>query len=342
MRITFLLPHISISGGVRIILTYANLLAKKGREVFVVVPDRALMRRHSANTFRLKPRWIKDFQARILRVADFDERNLPGSDVIIATAWQTASWVYKYSEKMGRKFQFIMHDERLYHGNSDDVAKVFRYPLKKIVISHWLQDIMKREFNSEAEVLIVPVDFKLFHPVKVSKDERHVRVLMLYHDFPWKGVEDGFRAFLQAKQEYPNIKLALFGARHRRINLPCDEYYYNMPQEKLASIYSGCDIYLCPSWDEGLGMPSMEAMACKCALVTYDNGGSRDYAIDGQTALVARRRDVSDLTEKLVQMIKDEELRASIAENGYQLIHKLDTWEEQTDKLEKILATSQV
>ena len=42
-------------------------------------------------------------------------------------------------------------------------------------------------------------------------------------------------------------------------------------------------------------MPSMEAMACDTALVTFDTGGCRDYARDGETALVARRRDVADL-----------------------------------------------
>ena len=39
--------------------------------------------------------------------------------------------------------------------------------------------------------------------------------------------------------------------------------------------------------------------AAQAALVTYDNGGCRDYARDGETALVARRRDVDDLAGKL-------------------------------------------
>ena len=49
-------------------------------------------------------------------------------------------------------------------------------------------------------------------------------------------------------------------------------------------------------------MPPMEAMACGAALVTYDNGGCRDYARDGETALVAKRRDVDDLAAKLEQL----------------------------------------
>ena len=52
-------------------------------------------------------------------------------------------------------------------------------------------------------------------------------------------------------------------------------------------------------------MPSMEAMACGAALVTYDNGGCRDYARDGETALVAPRRDVAALAAALGRVLDD-------------------------------------
>ena len=77
-------------------------------------------------------------------------------------------------------------------------------------------------------------------------------------------------------------------------------------------------------------------MACRCALVTYDNGGSRDYAFDGKTALVARRRDKEDLKNKLELLVKDIDLRKKIADNGYEFMQKWPTWEEQAEKLEKI------
>jgi hypothetical protein len=37
-------------------------------------------------------------------------------------------------------------------------------------------------------------------------------------------------------------------------------------------------------------MPAMKSMAGGAALATYDNGGCRDYARDGETALVAPTR----------------------------------------------------
>ena len=62
------------------------------------------------------------------------------------------------------------------------------------------------------------------------------------------------------------------------------EYHYRPTGETLRRIYASCGIYLCASWYEGLGMPSMEAIACGAALVTTDTGGSWDYAVDGKNS----------------------------------------------------------
>ena len=83
-------------------------------------------------------------------------------------------------------------------------------------------------------------------------------------------------------------------------------------------------------------MPPMEAMACGAALVTYDNGGCRDYALDGQTALVARRRDVGDLAAKLERLAADAELRARIATAGSAFIRDTFDWGRAVGRMEEI------
>ena len=68
-------------------------------------------------------------------------------------------------------------------------------------------------------------------------------------------------------------------------------------------------------------MPPMEAMACGAALCTYDNGGCRDYAIDGRTALVAPRRDVDALAGRCRRLVEDEALRETHRPAGPGLRH---------------------
>ena len=130
-----------------------------------------------------------------------------------------------------------------------------------------------------------------------------------------------------------------FGVKRPREALPYDEFHENLPQARLAWLYSRCPIYLCPSWDEGLGMPPMEAMACGAALVTFDNGGCRDYAVDGETALVAPRRDVAALSACLERIVEDRALRGRIAAKGQDFVTSRFDWDRATARLEDIIRT---
>jgi glycosyltransferase involved in cell wall biosynthesis len=338
MTITFLCPHLEIAGGVRAILGYADRLAARGHEVTLVVPARNGLRALWRRLAGAGPRWLPACRPRVLWVRRWSPRALPDADVLVATAWQSAGPVAEAPARCGAKFYLVQHYESLYHGEAPVVDATYRLPLRKIVISSWLGDIMRERFGEEAEVLVTPVDRELFHPVAAAGAPAGLRVLMLHHHYPWKGVADGVEAVARAKRRIPDVVLVGFGVRPPRDAAPYDEFHANPPQARLAALYSGCPIYLCPSWDEGLGMPSMEAMACGSALVTYDNGGCRDYARDGETALVARRRDVDDLAAKLERMATDGALRAKLAAAGAAFVSTAFDWDRAVLRLEALFA----
>jgi glycosyltransferase involved in cell wall biosynthesis len=77
----------------------------------------------------------------------------------------------------------------------------------------------------------------------------------------------------------------------------------------------------------------MEAMACGVALVTYDNGGCRDYARDGETALVVPRRDVQALAAALARLATDEALRARLAAAGAACVTTEFDWDRAVARL---------
>lgn len=340
MKITFLAPHIKIAGGIRAILTYADLLAKRNHEVTVIVPIANFFKRLAGNFFKNKPRWFKNFAAQIRWAPDYSEKFIPNGDVVVATAWQTAGPVASYGPARGRKFYLIQHYESLYHGVPEKADKSYRLPLHKIVISSWLKNIMKEKFSAESDLIVTPVDFKTFHYVEGIRRENPVRILLLDHNAKWKGTTEGAGAFGLVRKEFPGIKLVLFGVRRKVTGIPHDEYFYNPKQEDLAKIYSSCHVYLCPSEYEGLGMPSMGAMASRCALVTYDNGGSQDYAFDGKTAFVARHGNFDDLVNKLKMAVGNTALREEIANNGHEFIKANFSWEKAVEKMEDIFSVN--
>ncbi len=337
MRITFCCPHLKIAGGVRAILTYADRLARRGHEVTLVVPATRALAAWWRNLTGGGPAWIPNFRPAVVWVREWSADHMPEGDALIATAWQSAPAVATAPSRCGRKFYLIQHYESLYHGVPEAVDETYRLPLRKIVISTWLKGVMRERFGAEAEVLVTPVDPALFSRVEAPVRDGMLRVLMLHHEYAWKGVADGLEAVGRFNARHPEVRVVGFGLKRPRAPLPYDEFYENLPQRRLAWLYSRCPIYLCPSWDEGLGMPSMEAMACGAALVTYDNGGCRDYALDGQTALVARRRDVADLAEKLERLVTDPGLREKIASQGMAFIRREFDWERAASRLEVLL-----
>ena len=333
MRITFLAPHLRIAGGVRAILSYADRLAALGHEVTLVVPARRRVSAWWRNVRGAAPDWMPGFRPRILWVPGWSPDVVPAGDVLVATAWQSAAVTAEAPARCGAKFYLVQHYESLYHGDPAPVDATYRLPLAKIVISTWLRDVMRERFESDAEVLVTPVDRKLFHRVPVDAATSRPRVLMLHHEYAWKGVADGVAAVARVRRDVSGLRLVGFGVKPPRERLPYDEFHANPAQAALAPLYSGCDIYLCPSWDEGLGMPSMEAMACGAALVTYDNGGCRDYARDGETALVAPRRDVDALAAGLARLATDGALRARLAAAGAAWVTTAFDWDRAVARL---------
>ena len=325
-----------IAGGVRAILTYADRLAARGHEVTLVVPAGGRLAAWGRNARGAGPDWMAGFRARIAWAPRWSADALPEGDVVVATAWRSAPVVAAAPARCGEKFYLVQHYESLYHGDPVSVDATYRLPLTKIVISTWLRDVMRERFDGDAEVVVTPVDRALFHRVPVAVATSRPRVLMLHHDYAWKGVADGLAAVGRVRARVPSVRLIGFGVKPPRERQPYDEFHANPPQRGLAALYSGCDIYLCPSWDEGLGMPSMEAMACGAALVTYDNGGSRDYARDGETALVAPRRDVDALASCLARVATDAALRGRLAAAGTALVTTAFDWDRAVARLEAL------
>lgn len=333
MTITFLVPHLRIAGGVRAILAYADRLAALGHAVTLVVPAGGWGAAWWRNARRAGPAWMPSVRARITWVARWSADALPDADIVVATAWQSAPVVAAAPPRCGTKFYLVQHYESLYHGDPAAVDATYRLPLTKIAISTWLRDVLRVRFGADAEVLVTPVDRALFRRVPVQVTTSRPRVLMLHHDYPWKGVAEGLEAVARVKARVPALWLVGFGVKPPRGRDAYDEFHLNPAQTELAALYSGCDLYLCPSWDEGLGMPAMEAMACGAALVTYDNGGCRDYARDGETAVVAARHDVTALTAALARLAADPALRARIGAAGMAHVTTAFDWDQSVARL---------
>ena len=346
MKITFLLPHIRISGGEKVLLEYANRLQVMGCEVSLVVPApqpkwyrRIFMAGHNAGT-TLSPESIDWFENKIpvLVAPKLHSRYMPKADILVASSWQTARSAADMPADMGRKFYFVQHHESLWARDKEKASQTYRLPFTKIVVSTWLKEIMWNVYQQDAHLFINPVDRRQFFCAK-KQWNRPRKVCMLHHDYDWKGFSEGIQAVQRVRSQGYNLDVVVFG---EKTDDPMPlfksagfEFEYHYRPKQLQSVYSACDIYLCPSWHEGLGLPAMEAMACRCALVTTDTGGCRDYAIDGMTALVSKPRDIEGLARNLISLLSNDSLLERLSETGYQKIQEF-SWDDNCRKLARL------
>lgn len=77
------------------------------------------------------------------------------------------------------------------------------------------------------------------------------------------------------------------------------------------------DIFVLPSWEEGLPNAMIEAFAAKLSVVVTSVGGIPDVAHDGVNALLVPPRDVDKLRSALTRIVENDGLRAQLADAGF-------------------------
>jgi len=119
----------------------------------------------------------------------------------------------------------------------------------------------------------------------------------------------------------------MFGTSERPSDIPFDFKYFKSPSKDTHNeIYNNAAIFIAASKAEGFALPPAEAMICGCALCCTDIGGFAMYAINEKTALTSKVYDVQSLTENILKLIMNNELRIKIAKNGNEFIKRF-TWE---------------
>lgn len=143
-----------------------------------------------------------------------------------------------------------------------------------------------------------------------------VRVLYLAHLIQRKGYPDLIRAFAGVFRVNPDCKLVFAGSGETQEALDlCIELGIEDAVEFLGWIGEAqrseelrkARIFVLPSYQEGLPMGVLEAMAFGLALVTTPVGGIGDVVFDQENGVLVPPGDVSELENALLGLVQDPE-----------------------------------
>lgn len=353
MRIGFLLPGRGArpAGGYKVVYEYANRLTRRGHEVSVVHPwscsppasareairARIWAARWGLRRSRVAP-WFRFEDGVELRVITYPAiEKLPPADVLVATAWHTAPWIAEGASARGAGGAYLIQGYETWDGDVESVDATWRLPLQKVVISHWLEEIAA-ELGEGERTARVPLGMDLDRlGIDSPPAERRPRLGSLYNPGAAKGSADVLAAMVAVKEREPGLGAVFFGTRDRPAELPEWVEYEQLPSpRRLRALFNSCSIFLGASRSEGWGLPASEAMLCGCALVTVANGGSREFAVDGETALVVAPERVDELPDRVLQLLGDDALRLRLAAAGAERLRGF-TWERSVNEFEAVL-----
>lgn len=350
MKITFVLPTLCLTGGIRVVSIFAERLRKRGHEVFVIsIPHAQPSLRQQVKSLLRGRGWISTpendpiffenlgVENKIIeRYRPVEDKDVPDADVVVATWWETAEWVAKLSPSKGAKAYFIQHHEVFEYLPQDRVEATWMLPMHKITISQWLVDLARTKYGDRQVSLAPPsVDTKQFY-ASLRHKQSVPTVGIMYSTIYWKGTDIALKAFSLAAANIPNLRLVAFGSQAPSPELPLPanaEYVIQPDQDKIKDYYSKCDAWLLASRSEGFGLPIIEAMACRTPVISTPAGAAPEI-LSGGTGLLVRPEDPQEMAKAIEYICQLPNAKwQAMSEAAYAKVNNY-TWEDATDHFE--------
>jgi glycosyltransferase involved in cell wall biosynthesis len=166
---------------------------------------------------------------------------------------------------------------------------------------------------------------------------------------PYKGPDILLKAFKIIKKEFPEVKLIFAGRGQmllelqdmtKKFDLKNDVIFLGfVEEEEKALYYKSADIFCLPSTNmaESFGIVNLEAMVSGIPIVGSNLGGIPDIIKEGENGLLAKPCDHQSLANALLRLIKDDDLRQRMGNNGMKMVadYSWDKIAKETENLYK-------
>lgn len=182
-------------------------------------------------------------------------------------------------------------------------------------------------------VLPNPVEIPETVPQRTNSDKK-INIVSLGRIVKRKGTFDLLNAFAKLAPEHrekSELILAGIGELEQarsladKLNLEQHVTFAGwVDSQQRGELLSKADVFVLPSYDEGLPMALLEAMSWGLPSVTTPVGGIPEVITHSETGLLVNPGDVQQLAEALESLIENESLRLDIGNAARQRVAPLD------------------
>lgn len=195
-----------------------------------------------------------------------------------------------------------------------------------VAVSNWLKDLAEKSaLTKNLKIQVIPnvIDTSVFFPSSKTHARQELflplnKTIILMGaarlDDPIKGVEYLKEALAIVKKDRTDLLLVVFGGIKDSStflsNLPVPSVLMGSLSDasKIAQLYAAADVTVVPSYYETFGQTLIEAMACGCPAVSFDNSGQTDVINHKVNGYLAKYKDSEDLATGIQWVLENKEI----------------------------------
>lgn len=198
--------------------------------------------------------------------------------------------------------------------------------VKSQLINEWQVDKDKIVVTTEGVDDIISAIAKKINQDRVDQIMKRFNIDTPYLFYvgaahPHKNIKGLINAFLILRRDYQYLKLVLSGMDNYFWQRVKNEYQHKdivytgqVSDDELVALYKNAEVFVMPSFEEGFGIPILEAMALGCPVVSSNSGSLPE--VGGEAAVYFNPLDTADMSSKITHVLKSKKLRKELIEKG--------------------------
>lgn len=225
------------------------------------------------------------------------------------------------------------------------IFKALRSSSKIVVVSNYVKRSILESYPSIDKERIVVIHGGVDHYRNLQREIQNLdikTILSVGALIPLKGHQFTIDAMEKIVKRYSNCRLIIVGEGEEKKNLMRQvekaklenfvSFLDTLPHDQLLRLMTLSDLFVLPSWAEGLGMVYLEAMSIGIPVIGCKGQGIEDIVSHGETGFLTRPKNSEELSDLILMLLKDEELRNRIGKAGQQTVLKNFRWENNAEK----------
>lgn len=230
------------------------------------------------------------------------------------------------------------------HSCKKAVFDVFQSSSKIVGVSNYIKNSILNFYpniNSK-KIAVIHGGISEIKRTAQNKKDKKIVILSVGALIPLKGHKYTIKAMKEVIKAFPNCQLIIVGEGKEKNNLVHQVNSLGLrnivniinfiPQEQLLELMASADIFVLPSWAEGFGLVYLEAMSHGIPVIGCKGQGIEDIVVHGETGFLVEPKNSEEISNIILSLIKNEELRNKIGKRGQEIVTKYYKWEDNAEK----------